>query len=39
MYEKEKRHITAVWQKLGISAILNILNSNEHYAKFEHSYF
>ena len=32
----KKRHITGVLQKLGFSAKLNIWNSNEHCAKFEH---
>ncbi len=31
--------LTRVLQKLGFSDKLNIWNSNEHYAKFEHSYF
>jgi hypothetical protein len=30
---------TGVLQKLGFSAKLNIWNTNEHCAKFEHSYF
>lgn len=29
---------TGVLQKLGFSAKLNIWNTNEHFAKFEHSY-
>jgi hypothetical protein len=31
--------LTRVLQKLGLSAKLNIWNSNEQCAKFEHSYF
>lgn len=36
---KMNERTTAVWQKLGFSAVLNFWNSNEHCAKFEHSYF
>ena len=33
------QQVTGVLQKLGFSAKLNIWNTNEHCAKFEHSYF
>ncbi len=36
---KKILRLTGVLQKLGFSACLNIWNSNEHCAKFEHSYF
>lgn len=36
---KKKQQLTWVLQKLGFSAKLNIWSSNEHCAKFEHSYF
>ncbi len=36
--QKEERQITAVCQNGGRSTKLNIWNSNEHCAKFEHSY-
>ena len=37
--KEEQLCLTWVLQKLGFSAKLNIWNSNEHYAKFEHWYF
>jgi hypothetical protein len=33
------QQVTGVLQKLGFSAKLNIWDTNEHCAKFEHSYF
>ena len=39
MNRKNNECLTAVWQNGGFSAKLNIWNSNEHCAKFEHSYF
>lgn len=38
-FEVKPEPLTAVLQKLGFSANLNIWNTNEHCAKFEHSYF
>ncbi len=36
---KTRQPLTWVLQKLGFSAKLNIWNSNEQCAKFEHSYY
>jgi len=37
--DKQAQPLTGVLQKLGFSAKLNIWNSKEHCAKFEHLYF